>query len=1029
MLYKKNGSERLSPSLFENPTSEYRGTPFWAWNTELDKEELLRQIEVFRQMGFGGFHMHSRAGMATEYLGRDFMELVKACNEKAKAEGMLTWLYDEDRYPSGFAGGIVTENPKYRQKLLKFTVTPRSDATDAQTGYETGRPYLLATYDVILNEDGTLKRYARIAEDTEAEGTKWYVYVTTPPVTGRFNGYTYVDTMSEEAIAEFIRVTYDAYLEAVGEDFGRNIPSIFTDEPQMCRKRALPFATSKNDIDLPYTTDFAKTFFEAYGVDLLDHLPELLWNLPNGQISKVRYCYHDHACDRFTKAFADQCGAWCQEHGIELTGHVLNEDTLYSQTNSLGEAMRSYRSFGIPGIDMLCNDTIFTTAKQCQSAVNQYGREAMLSELYGVTGWDFDFRGHKYQGDWQAALGVSVRVPHLSWVSMKGSAKRDYPASISYQSAWYREYSYIENHFSRLNTALTRGKPSVKVGVLHPVESYWLHYGPEDSTAEVRRQLENNFKSVTDWLLFGTIDFDFISESLLPSLYRPTEDHALQVGEMAYSAVIVPAMETLRSSTCEILEQYVKKGGKLIFMGDCPAYVDAERSDRVRVLYSSSVVVPVTKHALLSSLEDERDISIRSVDGMMTDNLIYRMREDHDCNWLFVACGKDPSAFRARRGTGKHFLQQLSIRIKGEWYPTVYDTVSGKIYQIPFEYDGEYTRIHYKRYESDSLLLKLSHTREAEGLQPALQERAIKSTMHLSGKWAYTLSEPNVMVLDIAQLSEDGVHYGERDELLRADKMLRGKYEFPMASGRDLQPWKIEREKITHYPYLKFTFESEIEVDCQLAFEELDSAWLNGKQLQVISDGYYVDKDIHTMPIGKIREGSNELILRVPFGKRISFENFFLLGAFGVRVEGDEATVVALPEKLTFTAINDQLLPFYGAGVTYHCSFTLPHDADVEICAEQYQGAVIGVRVDGEEQGRIAFSPYTLPLNGLTAGEHTLELTLYATRTNSFNALHNCNRVLWQGPEFWYPQGSDWSWEYVLTDQGFLKAPRIHILT
>ncbi len=102
----------------------------------------------------------------------------------------------------------------------------------------------------------------------------------------------------------------------------------------------------------------------------------------------------------------------------------------------------------------------------------------MLSELYGVTNWDFDWRGHKLQGDWQAALGVTVRVHHLAWVSMNGEAKRDYPASMNYQSPWYDRYSYVEDYFSRLNTALTRGKPLVSVGVVHPVESYWLHWGP-----------------------------------------------------------------------------------------------------------------------------------------------------------------------------------------------------------------------------------------------------------------------------------------------------------------------------------------------------------------------------------------------------------------------------------------------------------------------------------------------------------------------------------------------------------------------
>lgn len=98
--------------------------------------------------------------------------------------------------------------------------------------------------------------------------------------------------------------------------------------------------------------------------------------------------------------------------------------------------MRSYRAFHIPGIDILCDDHEFITAKQCQGAVRQYGREAMMSELYGVTNWDFDFKGHKLQGDWQAALGVTVRVHHLSLMSMEGEAKRDYPATINYQSPW-----------------------------------------------------------------------------------------------------------------------------------------------------------------------------------------------------------------------------------------------------------------------------------------------------------------------------------------------------------------------------------------------------------------------------------------------------------------------------------------------------------------------------------------------------------------------------------------------------------------
>ena len=121
MLYKKNAEKVLSEELFKNPTSEYRGAPFWAWNCKMNKEMLQEQIEVMKEMGFGGFHMHSRTGMEHEYMGEEFMQLVADCVDKAKQEGMLAWLYDEDRYPSGFAGGYVTQHKKFRERPLIFT--------------------------------------------------------------------------------------------------------------------------------------------------------------------------------------------------------------------------------------------------------------------------------------------------------------------------------------------------------------------------------------------------------------------------------------------------------------------------------------------------------------------------------------------------------------------------------------------------------------------------------------------------------------------------------------------------------------------------------------------------------------------------------------------------------------------------------------------------------------------------------------------------------------------------------------------
>ena len=116
-MYEKSKSA-FSMELFQQPTSEYRGAPFWSWNGALKQEPLEKQIDVMKKMGLGGYHIHSRIGLETEYLGEEFMRLVKHCERYGAQQGMLTWLYDEDKWPSGFAGGYVTQNREHRQKYL-----------------------------------------------------------------------------------------------------------------------------------------------------------------------------------------------------------------------------------------------------------------------------------------------------------------------------------------------------------------------------------------------------------------------------------------------------------------------------------------------------------------------------------------------------------------------------------------------------------------------------------------------------------------------------------------------------------------------------------------------------------------------------------------------------------------------------------------------------------------------------------------------------------------------------------------------
>lgn len=171
MLYKKSSNEKFDENLFKNPGKEYRGAPFWAWNCALKREELLWQIDRLKEMGFGGFFMHTRCGMNTEYLGKEFMELIKACDEHAKNTEMLAYLYDEDRWASGAAGGYVTENKKYRNKFLEFT-TENPDVFTEQGNAEQRDPVYLISFDVVLDKDGNLLSYKKIDAADKAEGVK-----------------------------------------------------------------------------------------------------------------------------------------------------------------------------------------------------------------------------------------------------------------------------------------------------------------------------------------------------------------------------------------------------------------------------------------------------------------------------------------------------------------------------------------------------------------------------------------------------------------------------------------------------------------------------------------------------------------------------------------------------------------------------------------------------------------------------------------------------------------------------------------
>lgn len=1028
MLYPKNDTSELSAERFETPENEYRAVPFWAWNDTLETPELLRQMDILHQMGFGGAQIHVRSGLRTRYLSEEFFAAVSACVQKAKRDGSTIWLYDEDRWPSGAAGGLATDEPRFRQKYLRFTyvpyemdpggVMPPDAASDDPV--RTGNGRLLARYHVTLNKDGTLAEYQTLEDTAPDCAGIWYAYLETALGHPWFNGSAYLDTLSREAVAHFISLTHEAYAKTLCPYFGTVIPAIFTDEPQFARKQVLPYPEAKTDVTLPWTDDLENSFRAAYGQSLLAALPELFWQLPGGRVSQTRYRFHDFLTERFVSSFCDTIGQWCSTHNLLLTGHMMEEPTLQSQCAAVGETMRAYRSFSLPGVDILCGALELNTLKQCQSAVRQYGRDGMLCEEYGVTGWFCEFRDYFYAGNWLAALGVTVRVPHMAWLHMRGEAKRDYPASFNEQSPWHVRYAAVEDHFARLSAALTRGKALTRIGVIHPIESYWLYWGPTSQTQTLRAELDERFADLTKWLLTSGMDFDFISESLLPSLCS-TGGAPLCVGACRYDVILVPGCQTLRRTTLERLEAFQRAGGMLIFLGPAPEYEDAAPSARGKCLWQTAVQLPFSRAAVLRALAPWQEVRLAHADGSAEEQLLYQLRQDGDARWLFLAELYPP---RCRDIPVRNDTQ---ITLHGAWRPVLLDADSGERTPLPFSRVDGQTQLTVQRWDYCPVLLHLLPDDGGEiPMEP--QKAVLQTAVSVPELVSFRLEEPNVLVLDQAEYALDDRPWQEKTELLRADNCCREALGWPLRGQDSAQPWTMAEETIEHRLRLRIRLHAALPLaNLRLGMEDPGMAriFLNGACVSAAADGWYADRCIQTLPLPPLREGENVLEISIPFGRTTEPEWCYLLGCFGVTVRGSYRVLTALPAQLGFDDITWQGLAHYSGNLTY----TFPVcSVGGTLCVHipHFRAAYMEVQLDEREAQLIALPPYTARFQAVAAGTHNITIRVCIPRENTFRPFHNADTVTQkQAPESWRTSADAWTDSYRLAVEGLLSAPEI----
>ncbi len=292
----------LLSAEFKAPGAEYTTAPFFVWNYKITNDEIDRYLEGFKSQGSSQVFIHPRPGLVTEYLSDEWFELFKHAVYKGKELGMNIWIYDENSYPSGFAGGHVPDEmpESYNQgqglRMTKLEILP--DTADK--------------YYLCLKEDNG--RFLDITSSIESEKGKQGKYLLfSKTYNGKsdwYGGFNYVDLLHPGVTQKFIELTMAGYEKYLGSYFGNVIPGIFTDEPQI-----------NSSGGIRWTADLFNVFQQKWHYDLKTRLPSLYEEV--GDWKKVRHNYTQTLLQMFIDRWAKPYYEYCRSQRIKVHRSLL----------------------------------------------------------------------------------------------------------------------------------------------------------------------------------------------------------------------------------------------------------------------------------------------------------------------------------------------------------------------------------------------------------------------------------------------------------------------------------------------------------------------------------------------------------------------------------------------------------------------------------------------------------------------------------------------------------------------------------
>jgi len=1013
---------------FASPDKRYGSAPLWVWNAEVNREVIDTMMQEFKDNAFGGVFVHPRPGLITEYLSDEWFDLFKHAVEKGEELGLDVWIYDENSYPSGFAGGHVPDQmpESFNQGQMLRLVKTRALPDTAERFFiclrEVGGKFEDITDQVSRGGFGGASKGAQPEPGdspavAQADPTYYLFEKTFYPRTPWYGGFSYVDLMVKGVTEKFIEVTMQGYEKHLGAEFGNIIPGIFTDEPNI---------DVEGDNSIRWTPDLFDAFQKKWGYNLRTRLPSLFEE--TGDWKRVRHNYYQTLLQLFIDRWSKPWHDYTEEKGLEWTGHYWEHG--WPDPKHGGDNMAMYAWHQRPGIDMLFNQFNeespnaqfgnIRAVKELSSVANQLGKRRTLSETYGGGGWELTFQDMKRLGDWEYVLGVNTLNQHLAYMTIMGARKYDYPPSFSYHNPWWPYYKDLNRYFARLSLALSRGRQRNDILILEPTTSAWMYSAYQQSHPR-RQEIGQEFQSFITALEKAQVEYDLGSENIFKDHGR-VKGKGFVIGEREYTTVVIPpGMENVDGPTFKLLSAYAGNGGKLLLF-DTLQRIDGRGDKALQVLDRQAPNI-IRPGALDNGIMEEHfrtpEISFfpkTSSEG----NLYHHRRRLKDGQLLFLV--------NSSMGAGA----AGEVRIRGQDVVRL-DPFTGKLLGYPSKADQGEMTFRYDLPPAGSLLLFIAdHELDVpEPDEPPGNEwKKMKA-----GKTRIERVRPNVLSIDFCDL-----RVGEK--VLREQHVTdAASTAFKLHGFENGNPWNtsvqfkkqtVQRDAFPPGTGFKasyhFTVAPGTDMASLKAVVERPDMWeisINGRLVEPEKGRWWLDKAFAVVDIGDlVSGGKNTLELHAdPMRVHAEIEPVYILGNFDLEPARKGFNIIPASGLKTGSWKN-QGLAMYGHEVSYRKQFTINvPGAAYSLRLPSWKGTLAVVSVNGRAAGNIGWPPYTLDISEfIRAGRNEIDVRVIGSLKNTLGPHHNDPAPGLVSPWHWrnvkrYPPGS----EYDLYDYGLME--------